>query len=77
MEKTGWWYSEVQEGVFQQTPGVLQVAGRRSEGQEPCLLLASDSRIDPNVLTQTEPGEIFIQRTARQHCSAIRFCSWR
>jgi hypothetical protein len=36
------------------------------EGQSSRALLItfSDSRIDPNVLTQTELGEIFIQRTA-------------
>jgi carbonic anhydrase len=36
------------------------------EGQSPRALFitCSDSRIDPNVLTQTEPGEIFTQRTA-------------
>lgn len=36
------------------------------KGQSPRALFitCSDSRIDPNVLTQTEPGEIFIQRTA-------------
>lgn len=36
------------------------------KGQSPRALFitCSDSRIDPNVLTQTEPGEIFTQRTA-------------
>ncbi len=36
------------------------------EGQNPMALFitCSDSRIDPNRLTQTEPGELFIQRTA-------------
>jgi carbonic anhydrase len=36
------------------------------EGQNPLALFitCSDSRIDPNLLTQTKPGELFIQRTA-------------
>ncbi|QEF96044.1 Carbonic anhydrase [Stieleria maiorica] len=36
------------------------------EGQSPLALFitCSDSRIDPNRLTQTKPGELFIQRTA-------------
>lgn len=35
-------------------------------GQNPLALFitCSDSRIDPNMLTQTKPGELFIQRTA-------------
>ena len=35
-------------------------------GQHPLALFitCSDSRIDPNLLTQTKPGELFIQRTA-------------
>lgn len=37
-----------------------------AEGQYPLALFitCSDSRIDPNQLTQTKPGELFIQRTA-------------
>ncbi|WP_166821227.1 carbonic anhydrase [Thalassoroseus pseudoceratinae] len=37
-----------------------------AEGQNPLALFitCSDSRIDPNLLTQTKPGELFIQRTA-------------
>ena len=37
-----------------------------AEGQNPLALFitCSDSRIDPNLLTQTEPGELFILRNA-------------
>lgn len=39
---------------------------RLSEGQSPEVLFitCSDSRINPNLLTQTEPGELFILRNA-------------
>lgn len=39
---------------------------RLARGQRPLALFitCSDSRIDPNLLTQTEPGELFIMRTA-------------
>ena len=37
-----------------------------ASGQTPCALFitCSDSRIDPNLLTQTKPGEIFVLRNA-------------
>lgn len=39
---------------------------RLSKGQQPIALFitCSDSRINPNLLTQTEPGELFIMRNA-------------
>lgn len=39
---------------------------RLVEGQKPLVLFitCSDSRIDPSLLTQTEPGELFIMRNA-------------
>ena len=39
---------------------------RLADGQKPLALFitCSDSRIDPNLLTQTDPGELFILRTA-------------
>jgi len=40
--------------------------GLLSQGQQPRILFitCSDSRIDPNLITQTEPGEMFIIRNA-------------
>ncbi len=40
--------------------------GRLAEGQSPeaLFITCSDSRIDPSLLTQTEPGELFICRNA-------------
>lgn len=39
---------------------------RLAQGQQPLALFitCSDSRIDPNLLTQTKPGELFIMRNA-------------
>lgn len=43
-----------------------QLFERLAQGQHPLALFitCSDSRIDPNLLTQTEPGELFVLRTA-------------
>jgi carbonic anhydrase len=49
--------------VFEQKRELFQ---RLSLGQNPVALFitCSDSRIDPNLLTQTQPGELFILRVA-------------
>jgi carbonic anhydrase len=58
------------EGIhhFQQTifDSQKQLFERLERGQQPLALFitCSDSRIDPNLLTQTEPGELFILRNA-------------
>jgi len=43
-----------------------QLFERLTDGQQPLALFitCSDSRINPNLLTQTEPGELFIMRNA-------------
>jgi len=50
-----------QESVFSEKESLFR---RLSEGQSPHALFITccDSRIDPNLLTQTEPGELFIHR---------------
>lgn len=58
------------EGIhhFQQTifDTQKQLFARLARGQQPLALFitCSDSRIDPNLLTQTQPGELFIMRNA-------------
>jgi len=54
---------QFQQHIRQERPDLLK---RMSSGQEPLALFitCSDSRILPNQLTQTEPGELFILRTA-------------
>jgi len=58
------------EGIHQFQNGVFSSKQRLFEGlvdgQQPLALFitCSDSRINPNLLTQTEPGELFILRNA-------------
>ena len=54
---------EFQRNIFSQEEKLFQTL---VEGQNPLALFitCSDSRIDPIRLTQTKPGELFIQRTA-------------
>jgi carbonic anhydrase len=52
-----------QDEIFAQQQRLFQ---RLADGQNPQALFitCSDSRIDPNLLTQTDPGELFILRNA-------------
>ncbi|MCA9078412.1 MAG: carbonic anhydrase [Planctomycetaceae bacterium] len=54
---------EFQENYFAEQQELFE---RLSKGQSPDALFitCSDSRINPNLLTQTEPGELFILRNA-------------
>lgn len=58
------------DGVHQFQAGIFRKEASRfkqlAEGQHPLALFitCSDSRIDPNMLTQTRPGELFILRVA-------------
>jgi len=50
-----------QQHVF---PSKLRLFKRLAKGQQPIalLIICSDSRINPNLITHTEPGELFIVR---------------
>lgn len=52
-----------QQNIFSSQQALFR---RLVQGQQPLALFitCSDSRIDPNLLTQTEPGELFIMRNA-------------
>ena len=54
---------EFQRNYFSQDQKLFETL---AEGQSPLALFitCSDSRINPNYLTQTRPGELFILRTA-------------
>lgn len=54
---------EFQQSVFDSQKRLFE---RLAKGQQPLALFitCSDSRIDPSLLTQTEPGELFIMRNA-------------
>lgn len=54
---------QFQRGVF---ASQKELFARLADGQNPLALFitCSDSRIDPTLLTQTEPGELFILRVA-------------
>lgn len=54
---------EFQENIFSEQQELFE---RLADGQNPetLFITCSDSRINPNLLTQTEPGELFILRNA-------------
>ena len=63
MEKLVKGIHHFQDSVFRRQSKLFE---QLVEGQQPLALFitCSDSRIDPNLLTQTQPGELFIMRNA-------------
>jgi carbonic anhydrase len=51
------------ENYFKRERGLFESLAERQEPQA-LFITCSDSRIDPNLLTQTRPGEIFVMRNA-------------
>ena len=54
---------QFQQHIRQERPDLLK---RLSSGQEPLALFitCSDSRVVPNLMTQTDPGDLFVMQTA-------------
>ena len=59
MEKIVNGYLQFKESGFEERKNLFE---RLSNSQSPEVLFitCSDSRIDPNLITQTEPGELFV-----------------
>src|SRR5262245_28837412 len=50
--------------VFQEQRGLFEALARKPQNPMALFITCSDSRINPNLLTQTEPGELFLLRNA-------------
>lgn len=64
MEKLVRGLHEFQKTVFSAHRDLFERLSRHGQNPEALFITCSDSRINPNLLTQTQPGDIFIIRNA-------------
>src|SRR5436189_2081272 len=64
MEKILQGVRKFQSEVYPKQRLFFERLGRKPQSPQALFITCSDSRIDPNLLTQTEPGELFILRNA-------------
>jgi carbonic anhydrase len=64
MEKILRGYHTFRNGLFERQRDFFEQLARKKQEPKALLITCSDSRIDPNLVTQTDPGDLFIIRNA-------------